>query len=201
MELITQGIKKKLIRLEDDGKYIVYLHQDKRRNYANPEEKVQAETYLQLILTYKYPPDRICQFVQVQMGSEKREADIIVYSDPFHKAPFIVIECKKETVSELEFIRASDQATSYAVAEGARYVWTTSGIKNEYFEIPAKKPKARIPIPDIPQFGVSDLAKFKFAKGGGEAKNGQKLFPLETVSQDDLTKRFQQAHQALWGGG
>jgi type I restriction enzyme M protein len=201
MELITQGIKKKLIRLEDDGKYIVYLHQDKRRNYANPEEKVQAETYLQLILTYKYPPDRIGQFVQVQMGSDKREADIIVYSDPFHKAPLIVIECKKETVSELEFIRASDQATSYAVAEGARYVWTTSGIKNEYFEIPAKKPKARIPIPDIPQFGVSDLAKFKFAKGGGEAKNGQKLFPLETVSQDDLTKRFQQAHQALWGGG
>ena len=201
MELITQGIKRQLIRLEDDGKYIVYLHQDKRRNYAHPEEKVQAETYLQLILTYKYPPDRICQFVQVQMGSEKREADIIVYSDPFHKAPLIVIECKKETVNELEFIRASDQATSYAVAEGARYVWTTSGIKNEYFEIPAKKPKARIPIPDIPQFGVSDLAKFKFAKGGGVAKNGQKLFPLETVSEDDLTRRFQQAHQALWGGG
>lgn len=201
MDLIAQGIKRKLISLEDDGKYIVYLHQNKRRNYANPEEKVQAETYLQLVLTYKYPPDRIRQFVLVQMGSETKEADIIVYSDLLQKAPLIVVECKKETVSELEFIRASDQATSYAVAEGARYVWTTSGIKNEYFEIPAKKPKARIPIPDIPQFGVSDLAKFKFAKGGGKAKSGQKLFPLETVSQDDLTKRFQQAHQALWGGG
>lgn len=201
MNLIAQGITEKLIRLEDNGKYIVYLHQGKRRNYANPEEKVQTETYLQLVLTYKYPPDRIRQFVPVQMGSETKEADIIVYSDLLHKAPLIVVECKKETVSELEFIRATDQATSYAVAEGARYVWTTSGIKDEYFEIPAKKPKARIPIPDIPQFGVSDLAKFKFAMGGGMAKNGQKLFPLETVSQDDLTKRFQQAHQALWGGG
>lgn len=201
MTLIQEGTKKKLIRLEDDGKYIVYVHQDKRRNYANPEEKIQAEAFLQLVLVYKYPVDRIAQFVSVQMGSETKEADIIVYSDVLHKSPLIIVECKKETVSELEFIRASDQATSYAVAEGARYVWTTSGIKNEYFEIPAKKPKARIPIPDIPQFGVSDLAKFKFAKGGGEAKNGQKLFPLETVSQDDLTKRFQQAHQALWGGG
>jgi type I restriction enzyme M protein len=201
MDLISEGIKKKLIRLEDDDNYIVYLHQAKRRNYQNPEEKVQADTYLQLVLTYKYPPDHIRQFVPVQMGAKTKEADIIVYSDLLQKAPLIVVECKKETVSELEFIRACDQASSYAVAEGARYVWTTSGIKDEYFEIPAKKPKARIPIPDIPQFGVSDLATFKFAKGGGEAKNGQKLFPLETVSQDDLTRRFQQAHQALWGGG
>lgn len=146
MDLIKEGIKKKLIRLEDDGKYIVYLHQDKRRNYSNPEEKVQADTYLQLVLTYKYPVDRIRQFVPVQMGSETKEADIIVYSDVLHKAPLIIVECKKETVSELEFIRASDQASSYAVAEGARYVWTTSGIKDEYFEIPAKKPKARIPM-------------------------------------------------------
>lgn len=201
MDLIAEGIKKKLIRLEDDGKYIVYVHQDKRRNYTNPEEKVQAEAYLQLVLVYKYPPDRIRQFVSVPMGSDIKEADIIVYSDALHKAPLIVIECKKETVSELEFIRASDQASSYAVAEGARYVWTTSKIKNEYFEIPRQKPKDRIQIPDIPQFGIDKLAQFKFAKDGGKAKNGQQLFALEVVTQDDLTKRFQQAHQALWGGG
>jgi type I restriction enzyme M protein len=201
MDLIAEGIKKKLIRLEDDDKYIVYLHQNKRRNHTNPEEKVQAWAFLSLVLIYKYPVDRIRQFVQVQMGSETKEADIIVYSDVLQKSPLIVVECKKETVSELEFIRASDQATSYAVAEGARYVWTTSKLKNEYFEIPAKKPKARIPIPDVPQFGVSDLAKFKFAKDGGSSKTGQQLFALEKVSEDDLTKRFQQAHQALWGGG
>jgi len=112
MDLIDKGIKKKLIRLEDDGKYIVYIHQGKRRNFSNPEEKVQAETYLQLVLTYGYPPDRIRLFVSVQMGSETREADIIVYSDLLHKAPLIVVECKKETVSELEFIRASEQSVT-----------------------------------------------------------------------------------------
>lgn len=90
---------------------------------------------------------------------------------------------------------------SYAVAEGARYVWVTSRLKNEYFEIPARKPKDRITIPDVPQFGVTELAGHKFAVGGGTSKNGQKLFPLEVVTQDELTRRFQQAHQALWGGG
>ena len=201
MDLIAEGIKQKLIRLEDDGKYIVYLHQQKRRNYSNPEEKVQAESFLRLVLIYKYPVKRIRQFVPVQMGSETKEADIIVYEDDALKSPLIVTECKKPDVSEQEFTRAADQAVSYAVAEGARYVWVTSKLKNEYFEIPAKKPKDRITIPDVPQFGVTELARFKFAVGGGTTKNGQKLFPLEVVSQDELTRRFQQAHQALWGGG
>lgn len=201
MDLIAEGLKQKLIRFEEDRKYIVYVHQDKRRNYTNPEEVVQAESFLHLILTYKYPVKRIRQFVPVQMGSETKEADIIVYDDDVHKCPHIVAECKHPQVSELEFKRASDQAVSYAVAEGARYVWVTSKLKNEYFEIPAKKPKDRITIPDVPQFGVTELARFKFAVGGGTTKNGQKLFPLELVTQDELTRRFQQAHQALWGGG
>ncbi len=201
MDLISEGIKQKLIRIEDDGKYIVYLHQEKRRNYSNPEEKVQAESFLSLVLIYKYPVKRIRQFVAVQMGSETKEADIIVYDDDDLKSPFIVIECKKPDASELEFRRAADQAVSYAVADGARYVWVTSKLKNEYFEIPAKKPKDRITIPDVPQFGITELARFKYAVGGGTTKRGQKLFPLELVTQDELTRRFQQAHQALWGGG
>jgi hypothetical protein len=40
MDLIAEGLKQKLIRLEDSGKYITYLPQGKRRNYENPEEKV-----------------------------------------------------------------------------------------------------------------------------------------------------------------
>lgn len=201
MDLITAGIKRKLIRFEDGQKYIVYVHQDKRRNFTNPEEVVQAESFLRLVLIYNYPVNRIRQFVQVQMGSEAKEADIIVYADDALKAPLIITECKRETVSELEFARASDQAVSYAVAEGARYVWVTSKLKNEYFEIPDKKPKDRITIPDVPQFGVMELARFKFAKDGGTTKTGQKLFALEVVAEDELTRRFSQAHQALWGGG
>jgi type I restriction enzyme M protein len=201
MDLIAEGIQKKHIRFEDEGKYIVYVHQNKRRNYQNPEEKVQAEAFLQLVLIYGYPVKRIGQYVAVQMGSDTREADIIVYADDFLQSPLIVVECKESKASELEFSRAADQAVSYAVAEGAKYIWVTSKLKNEYFEIPAKKPKDRITIPDVPQYGVTGLAKFKFARGGGTTPGGQKLFPIEKVSEDELTRRFQQAHQALWGGG
>lgn len=199
--LITQGLKKGLIRLEDDDKYIVYIDQSKRRNFNNPEEKVQAEAYLSLILEYNYPPAQVRLFVSVQMGSETKEADIIVYADALRAQPHIVVECKKQEVSEQEFARAIDQAYSYAVADGATYVWVTSGLKDEYFEVQANRTKARIPATDIPQFGVKKLARYKYAYGGGTSPEGQKLLPLSIIGQDDLTLRFKQAHQALWGGG
>lgn len=200
MSLIQEGIKKGLIKLDDEQKYITYINQNKKRNYSNPEEQVQAETFLKLILTYGYAQKRIRLFVPVVMGSTTKEADIIVYNDDEQKSPHIVVECKKQEVSELEFTQAVEQGFSYAVAEGAKYVWITSGIKDEYYQVPTEKPKERITITDIPQAGVETLARFKYAKGGG-ISNGQKLFELTVVTEDELTRRFKQAHQSLWGGG
>ena len=130
------------------------------------KKKVQAATYIRLIKDYKYPQHRVRHYTPVQMGSETKEADIIVYADDALKSPFIIVECKKPEITELEFVRAVDQAFSYAVAEGAKYVWVTTGLKNEYYEVPLKKPKDRITIPDVPQFGVTELARFKFAFEG-----------------------------------
>ncbi|MDB9392141.1 N-6 DNA methylase [Microcystis aeruginosa] len=200
MSLIQEGIKKGLIKLDDEQKYITYINQNKKRNYSNPEEQVQAETFLKLVLTYGYAQKRIRLFVPVAMGSSTKEADIIVYNDDEYKSPHIVVECKKQEVSELEFTQAVEQGFSYAVAEGAKYVWITSGIKDEYYQVPTEKPKERITITDIPQSGVETLARFKYAKGGG-ISNGQKLFELTVVTEDELTRRFKQAHQSLWGGG
>jgi type I restriction enzyme M protein len=73
-------------------------------------------------LVYGYSPERILQFVSVTMGSSTKEADIIVYKDDQKESPHILIECKKQEVSELEFKQAIDQAFSYAVAEGAKYI-------------------------------------------------------------------------------
>src|SRR5690606_35304117 len=81
MSLLQEGINKGLISISDDQKTIKYLYQDKSRNFANPEEKVQAETFLKLILEYGYPVEHIEQFRIVTMGADKREADIIVHQD------------------------------------------------------------------------------------------------------------------------
>lgn len=202
MNLIQQGIEKGLIKFDDDQKYITYIHQNKRRNYTNPEEIVQTYSFLKLVLVYGYDPKHIKQFVSVKIGSDTREADIIVYNNDAHTSAHIVVECKKEEVSELEFKQAIGQAFSYAATGTvrAKYFWVTSKIKDAYFEIPKKEPKKYLTVPDIPQVGVKKLAKFKYAKGGGEI-NGQKLFELEPVEENELTRRFKQAHNSLWGGG
>lgn len=214
MSLIEKGIEKGLIKFDQEKNFITYIHQNKKRNYNNPEEKVQAETFLSLVLVYGYPVERIHQYVTVTMGRDKKEADIIVYNDDECESPYIIVECKKEEITDQEFNRAVDQAYSYAVAEGAKYVWVTSKIKNEYYEVADKKPKKRTVETDIPQFGVKKLAPYKYVKGGfsqidegkvSEPKSGygikQKFFELQVVTESELTKIFMNAHQALWGGG
>lgn len=215
MNLIDTGIEKGLIRFDEERNFITYIHQNKKRNYNNPEEKVQAETFLTLVLIYGYPENRIKQFIPVQMGSETKEADIAVYSDDECEETYILVECKKEDLTDQQFNIAVDQAYSYAVAEGAKYVWTTSRIKNQYYEVPDKKPKSRIEIPDIPQFGINKLAPYKYVKGGisqtdtedinlaaePDPNAKQKFFELQVVSESELTKIFVQSHYALWGNG
>jgi type I restriction-modification system DNA methylase subunit len=146
------------------------------------------------------------------MGVTQKQADIIVYDDDQCESPLIVIECKKEEISDQEFNTAVEQAYSYANSGNvrAKYVWVTSKLKNQYYEVVQEKPVSRIEIPDIPQFGVSKLAPYKYVKSGETQKNvleepvthyGQKLFELQVVSENELTKIFIQSHQALWGGG
>ena len=202
MSLISQGLAQDLIKFDDENKYITYVHQKKKRNFANPEEQVQAETFLKLILTYGYDQKRIRLFVPVTIGSMTKEADIIVYNDDEHTSAHIVVECKKEDVSESEFTQAVSQAFSYAATGTvrAKYFWVTSNIKDIYSEIPEKEPKKYQAIPDIPQYGVNELPKYKYAKGGG-VSGKQKLFDLEVVTEDELTRCFKQAHQSLWSGG
>lgn len=209
MTIIEQGIKKGLIEVSEDGKQITYLHQNKKRNFSNPEEQVQAESFIKLVTVYGYPVENIVQFQTVTMASTTKEADIIVYNDAKHTQPHIVVECKKTEVTELEFIQAVEQAASYAYALAGtiKYIWVTSGLKEESYQID-KESTIKQTIPDIPRFGSADIQKFKYVKGGKKAdeeagtdKIKNKFFELETISEDDLTKRFKQAHNSLWAGG
>lgn len=209
--LINKGVSAGLIRFDEEEKIIIYNEQNKKRNYSNPEEKVQAETYLELILVYGYPKERVKVFVPVTMGAYTKEADIIVYDDDKCTLPKIIVECKKPEVSELEFQQAIEQAFAYAYATARtiKYIWVTSSIKDKYFEFNKDKDE-RKDAPDIPNYGVDKLAKYKYAKGGEDISKvsekkieygKQKYFELKTVTEDELTRIFKQAHQALWAGG
>lgn len=209
MSLIEEGKKQELIRFSEDGKWIEFLKQDiKPKDYTKPEMQVQVEAYLKLVLVYGYDARRVRQFVPVTMGSTKREADIIVYEDDFCFNPTIIVECKKQDVSEAEFLQAIEQAASYAYALSGtvKYIWTTSGIKDSYLQID-KERQTRILVPNIPLFG-KPIPKFTYVKGGrlrneetGDDVIKQQFFDLEQVSESDLTSRFKKAHQSLWAGG
>ena len=204
-DIINIGLKRGLISFDEERKTIYYKHQNKKRNYSSPEEKVQAETFLKLVIQYGYQPQRILQFVTVKMGSESKEADIIVYNDDECTQPHILVECKKQEVSEQEFLQAIEQSYSYAYAlpNDVKYVWITSGLKDEYYEVDKKK-NTRVSQPDIPRFGVKKLANYKFvyeAETLSVEENKQNYFSISVIGQDELTRRFDKAHKALWGGG
>ena len=208
--IIESGLKKGFISFDEERKYITYVRQNKKRNYTKPEEQIQAETFLKLILVYGYPVERIEQFVTVTMGSSAKEADILVYNDDDCSEPHIIIECKKHEASELEFEQAIEQgfAYCYATAKTIKFLWVTSGIKDCYFEV-NKERKDRVSVPDIPHCGVTKLANYKYAKAGVDQNVAepeveyvkQKYFELETVREEELTRRFRMAHQSLWAGG
>ena len=200
-DYIGIGIEKGLISFNDDMSRITYVFQKKERNYNNPEEKVQAETFLRLIIDYNYPVNRIKQFVPVTMGREVKEADIIVYKDDMCLEPYILVECKKQEVSEAEFQQAINQAFGYAYATAGelKYVWVTSSIKSEFFEVDQSS-NTRNQLPDIPQFGAKDVATYKYVYDAQylPIESGkQRFFDLSIIDQSELTRRFKQAHEAF----
>lgn len=200
--IILEGEKNNLIKISEDLSTITYISQNITRNFNNPEEKIQAEMFCQLVLRYNYPVEQVKLYVKVTVGSDTKEADIIVYNDIECKKPHIIVECKRSSINEQEFKQAVRQAYAYAFATAGtvKYIWVTSGIKNEYYEFD-KEIDSRESVTDIPQYKIKKLASYKYAKNGGVTEDGQKLCPLVKVEESELTNRFKQAHQALWGGG
>lgn len=210
MSLLQEGIEKGLITISDDNKTIKYIHQNKTRSLTNPEEKVQAEIFLRLVIEYGYPQEHIEQFRTVTMGADKREADIIVYEDAEWKKPKIIVECKKQEVSQQEFNQAINQGFSYAHALSGtvKYIWVTSELLSEIFRYDKEK-DIREGLQDIPKYGTDSVAPYNFVKGGGShtytddkgRSHVQNFKDIKTVAEEELTRRFKQAHDALWAGG
>jgi type I restriction enzyme M protein len=190
-ELFRKGIAKKYIVVNDDITTIHYNCKSKtKRRLQNPEEFVQATSFLKLIFEYDYLPQNISVNESVQMGSETKEADILVYNEKNNKV-LIVVECKEELINERQFQVAVDQAYSYAHSLAATYAWITSGVKNEYFELSSLYPVERIAMTDIPKRD-GEVQRYKYVKGLHDPVKG---------TQGELIQKFKSAHDALWGGG
>lgn len=135
MRLLQQAIKDRYVHLDKKNDTLTYLPQGKSRKYSNPEEQVQLETYLELIYQFGYPVEQLRVCERMKIGSENREADIVVYKDHACKDPYIIVECKKRKISDRVFEGSIEQGFSYAAATLAQYVWATSGDRDAVFEV------------------------------------------------------------------
>lgn len=195
MELIERSLEEGLIQFDSERKFITYPLAGKRQRYSDPEEHVRAETYLQLIVDYGYDARRIEIERNVPRRTPNDFADIVVFNDDKHKEPWIVVECKRQEISDAEFVQAIEQGFGNANSLKAHYLIVTSGLKTQYYDVKNFPPLERETnqIADIPRFGEVEPTKYKFTKGG--------IFDIGRVPEQHLTRIFKQAHDALWAGG
>ena len=200
--LVERAARDGHIQFDRTGKSerIVYAATDHRERWSDPEEKVRAAFYAELIYTYDYTPSRIGVEITVPDRTPKDAADLVVFNDDARTIPYAVIECKKDGVSDAEFQQAIEQAAgngSWAKFR-ASYVGVVAGSTRRFLDFTAKygvlEREANI-IADLPRvYGVPEDSIYR--KGGG---NG--FIDLQIVSREQLIRSIEKCHQTLWGGG
>lgn len=192
-EVIEIGEKDSLFKVS--GKKIEYLAIKKSYNITDPEEQVRVSFYYELVKKYQYPKERIDLEVIVPRREPTDKADIVVYEDDEKKKPYIVVECKKDGVSQAEIKQAVEQAFGNANSLRSKYTILVAGNVRIAFDVANFSPKEREKniIADIPvRYGK--VIKFKYKKGDPQ-------WDLREVTRDELLAKFQQCHDALWEGG
>ena len=111
---IERGLRKELINIIADGSRVIYRCGHRggtfSDNYRDPEEKVRAEFFVELVERYQYRPERIDFEVEVPRREPKDKADVVIYRDDVLKTAYCVIECKPDGISEAEIEQAVKQA-------------------------------------------------------------------------------------------
>jgi len=193
--ILKDGIDKGYFSFAADKSKITYIASSKRYNFIDPEEKVRAEYYYDLLEKYKYPALRIAFEVEMPDRTPERHADIVIYEDDAKKIPYIIVECKKDGISDAEFEQAVKQAIANARILKAPFSICVAGNTRRAIETERwndKEPEKAI-ITDIP-ISYGKVEEFRFKKG--DAK-----WDLKVVDEQELKRALEKAHNTLWAGG
>lgn len=189
LQLITSGKTEKI-------RYVAVNHAEK---WSDPEEKVRAGYYAELIYLYGYKPECIGVEITVPDRTPHDRADIVVFRDTARTQPFAVIECKRDAVTDTEFKQAIEQAfgNGHAHKFRAEYIGVIAGQTRAFYDCSDRfgvlEREANI-IADLPgQYGKPVEFKYYY-KAAGKPDIG-------AVTRDDLIKTIRKCHQTLWGGG
>ena len=189
------GKQKGYIELLNERTTIHYIVPDKKYRFTDPEEKVRARFYVELIEHFQYSENRIDLEVRVPRRTPSDLADIVVFSDDGKKDPFIVIECKKEGISEAEFEQAIEQTFGNCNSLRGHYAVVVAGNTRRSFDVKNHEPGERTEnvIAD-PPIGYGKVQEWRYLKGVPRSE-------LSVIERGDLIRVLEKCHDTLWQGG
>ena len=186
---------------------IHYVAADHSERWADPEEKVRAEFWAELIYKYTYRPERIGIEVKVERRTPDDRADLVIYADDAQKDRFFVFECKRPEVSDAEFAQSIEQACGNRASLGAKYCGAIAGITRKLlrFDDPKKYPAGERDtnvIADVP-INYGKPPAWRFWKGGFRMEKGERInaSDLPAIPREELRAAIRKCHQSLWEGG
>lgn len=135
MSYLERAIEDGRVKITGEGKAerIHYIAANHSEQWADPEEKVRAEFWAELIYKYDYRPERIRFEVKVPRRKPHDLADLVLYGDKDEelKTPYFVFECKRADVSDAEFIQSIEQACGNRASLGANFCGTVAGLTRQ----------------------------------------------------------------------
>ena len=193
---IQRGIEKGYISLSDAGEKITYRgSRDYITSFRNPEEKIRASYFAELVLDYNYPAKRIDFEVTIPRRTPEDRADIVVYEDDELKKPYLVVECKKDGITDAEFKQAIEQVFGNANSLRANFASVIAGTTRTAFNVADFKPSEREKnvIADIPK-KYGKAPKYGFIKDDS-------VNDIKAVSKEELIRALEKSHDTVWQGG
>lgn len=194
-KILKDGEDKGYFRVLNEGAKIEYLPFGHKENLKDPEEKVRAEYFFDLIEKYRYPIKRIELETEMPDRTPERYADIVIYEDDANKKPYIVVECKKDGISDAEFEQATRQAIANARILHARFAICVAGNTRRAMETEewSDKEPEKATITDIP-ISYGKVEEFRYKKGDPN-------WDLKVLDKAELKRALEKSHNTLWAGG
>ncbi|PIR59758.1 MAG: hypothetical protein COU68_03875, partial [Candidatus Pacebacteria bacterium CG10_big_fil_rev_8_21_14_0_10_45_6] len=193
---LREGEKKKYWQIDAEKGKITYFLRSKAHTekISDPEEWVRSAFLIELLEKYQY----LSGYIEFETEMPKRVpnqfADIVIY-DEENVSPFIVIECKKDGITDAEFEQAVKQGVGNGNVLAAQYSGAVAGSTRRFFQTGKFDPKNPIEntLSDVPRkYGKPE--EWKYRKGDSQ-------WDLREVTTEELKTILAKCHQSIWRGG
>jgi len=203
-EYFKKAQKEGEIQISDNR--IIYTNakgsNSRRWGEKDPEERVRAFIFAELLYRYQYKPDKIWIEEEVPKRPAGDYADITIKDPEDDKTTYLVVEVKKEGISDKETTKAIQQGYGYANYFDAKYFLFDNNEPERRTTLELRKPDGskwggkeyeRNRIADIPvRYGK--VIQYNFIKNDPEHE-------LKAADLKELESVFKKAHNILWEGG